>query len=99
MRQGCGWPALERVVPFLRSSSSHSKSPGSLNEPGLLNQQFDYLELYKWLPFVHSFRTWLTLPPWEQEPALWSLFQGEEGPLSGTAAYRDRRDHQATARL
>jgi hypothetical protein len=27
------------------------------------------------LPFVYSFRTWLTLPPWEREPALYSFFQ------------------------
>ena len=28
----------------------------------------------KKLPFVDSLRTWLTLPPWEREPALRTFF-------------------------
>ena len=34
--------------------------------------------ILNWLPFVHSFRTWLTLPPWEQEPTLRSFFDPKE---------------------
>ena len=30
------------------------------------------------LPFVHSSRTWLTLPPWEREPVLYPLFHQAE---------------------
>lgn len=32
--------------------------------------------------FVRSFRTWLTLPPWEREPALWGLYHPEDSERS-----------------
>ncbi len=46
------------------------KSPFNLFVEGACRQD--------WLPFVDAFRTWLTLPPWEREPALWGLYHPQE---------------------
>ncbi|MCM8794589.1 MAG: hypothetical protein NC819_02135 [Candidatus Omnitrophica bacterium] len=51
-----------------------------LKDTGKLAREFIAGGFKAVLPFLDSFRTWLALPPWEQEPALRPLFYPEDAP-------------------